>query len=594
MRGRVLLVVLAAFVLTPVAFGGGAGQRQPSTLAVIRGPVGTFAQSRRYLAWLTPGTGPYTHPACVVQLTLLNPGTGRRMSVRGKATDDLSVCGQPADAMALAGRRAYWQMGAFSNLSSYEDLVTDAPGETRARDVAFQSIDRSSNADSIVPVSSDGSSVYAVSSPFDGTPGPIRRWTGLRSHPATSTITYLTALGAGGGRFAYALNVADCTNAPAWSANGEIAFSRGVGASTDCPGGVWGMNADGSNLRQIAAVGANPAWSPDGTKLAYDDGTNLIVANADGSSPHTVLPGKDPAWSPDGSRLAFDHAGALYVVNADGSGLHQIAATGLDPSWSPDGTQIVFARPLGPSKGLGVVNADGTGNRSLTTGNDTDPAWSPAGKRIAYVNSAILGPQIRVVAPDGTGQRTVEDPQNSNSFDSYSAPAWAPDSQHLVFVAEDDPIGDAHLVSAPVGSNKLLTLTKPPPQRFVVLNSHNGATVGRFEPSGRVSALAVSASTLAALIIDHSGARFEIFLPHPRTVALKSPPSLGLARLSASGSTIVYHVGKAIYALDARHGTPHLIAHAASRPIGLSIVGHRVAWAESSRHSSRIRAITLP
>jgi TolB protein len=354
------------------------------------------------------------------------------------------------------------------------------------------------------------------------------------------------------------------------------------------------MNADGSNLRRIAAVGENPDWSPDGTKLAYADGSNLMVANSDGSSPHALLPGKDPAWSPDGSRLAFDQGGALYVVNADGSDPRQIAAAGLNPSWSPDGTQIVFARPPGPSKGLGIVNADGTGYRSLTTGADTAPAWSPGGKRIAYVNSAILGPEIRVVAPDGTGQRIVADPANSNSFDSYSAPAWAPDSQHLVFVAEDYPIGDAHLVSAPVGSSHLLTLTKPPPQRFVVLKSHNGATLGQFEPSGRVDGLAVSASTLAALIIDHSGARIEIFLPHPRTVVLARPPSLDLAPLSASGSTIVYHVGKAIYALDARQDTPHIIGHAASWPIGLSIVGRRVAWAESRRHASRIRAITLP
>ena len=328
-----MLVVVAVVVFAPAAFGGAVGPGQPGTLALILGPVSQFAQSRRYLAWLTP-----PNQNCITQLTLLDPGTGRRWSARGVANE-----GCATDAMALAGRRAYWQGGIYSSDGIDEELQSEALGDKGSRFLDDESVGVSNPA-AIVPVSSDGSSVYAAT----GTPGPIRRWVGLRSHPVTGKLSHPTALGAGGGRFAVAV---------------------------------------------------------------------------------------------------------------------------------------------------------------LTRGK--------------------------------------------------------------------------------------------PAEASVLLKSHSGSSLGRFEAGGRVTALAVSASTLAALVRNRSGARIEIFLPHPRTVVLPRPPSTDFTpgsspRLSASGSTIIYHVGKAIYALNGQQGAPHVIGHAASWPIGLSIVGRRVAWAESGRHASRIRAINLP
>jgi Tol biopolymer transport system component len=122
----------------------------------------------------------------------------------------------------------------------------------------------------------------------------------------------------------------------------------------------------------------------------------------------------EPAWSPDGSRMVFATCTGLGAVNADGTGFHMLTnappcATGLvdttpfldtTPCWSPDGTKIVFARIVpvffgldlhieypelwarksAPPTNLWSINADGTGQTRLTDvpSYDTDPIWLPA------------------------------------------------------------------------------------------------------------------------------------------------------------------------------------------------------------------------
>jgi Tol biopolymer transport system component len=140
---------------------------------------------------------------------------------------------------------------------------------------------------------------------------------------------------------------------------------------------IYSVRIDGSDRKLLVENATRPAYSPDGTKLAYRGygvgNEGVFVANADGSDPYSVssrIVGSDgPSWSPDGNRLAFVSRGDIVVARADGSGERVIAAFGSrsDQSamrWSPDGRLVAFVhraiyRPFRSS--IVVARADGSG-----------------------------------------------------------------------------------------------------------------------------------------------------------------------------------------------------------------------------------------
>lgn len=213
----------------------------------------------------------------------------------------------------------------------------------------------------------------------------------------------------------------------------------------EIPGAIAVMHADGTGRVVLVPDGREPAWSPDGSRLAFvryveseaDQGglnSHIFTIRADGSAETQVTTGevfdRDPAWSPDGTRIVFSRwssGGGLMVVNDAGSGPTPLPASGVNPTWSPDGTRLAFeCYPRGGDIGeICVMNVDGSGMRSVAD-SGYDPAWSPDGSLLAFSN---LG--IEVMNPDGSGRRLL----SLGGGAWATRPAWAPDGSQIIFAS---------------------------------------------------------------------------------------------------------------------------------------------------------------
>lgn len=218
-------------------------------------------------------------------------------------------------------------------------------------------------------------------------------------------------------------------------------------------GSVRGLTLATMAIALFAAPEAKAAFPGTNGKIAFvstrDGNSEIYSMNADGNAVTRLTNDAgtdgDPAWSPDGKRIAFTRQGnfgpTVWVMNADGSGQHQITApaagSAADPTWSPGGTKIAFAA-FTNGWNVVIVNDDGTSPQSLpgSTGDDEyDPAWSPLGDKIAYARRACdpdpetcLGdPELWVAKLDGSGNTSLV------LGGVNDQPDWFPSGQRLAF-----------------------------------------------------------------------------------------------------------------------------------------------------------------
>jgi Tol biopolymer transport system component len=252
-------------------------------------------------------------------------------------------------------------------------------------------------------------------------------------------------------------------------APGTIAFAR-----TDAGADIYVIQTDGTGLTRLAGGPGSwlehPAWSPDGTRIAYHSGFgphrtfSVWVMNADGSDRvqlTQVPPGcLWPTWSPDGSHIAFTlHSPEtrrfnIYMMDADGSDLSSLTSGATDdlfPAWAPDGTILFLRKQQGAASPLGdvfAVHPDGGEVVQVTMqGHVGGYALSPDGTRIAIHDTAQSRIMVIPMNAPGTPATLVD----TDFGCLFVAIAWSPDAQALALACSDYMLhigSDLYIVNA--------------------------------------------------------------------------------------------------------------------------------------------------
>lgn len=209
-------------------------------------------------------------------------------------------------------------------------------------------------------------------------------------------------------------------------------------------------DSDGHNEQIVLAQNEpimSPAWSPDGSQLAYvsfETGHAVVYAQSLYTNQRRVLANfrgsnSAPVWSPDGKQMALvltrDGSSQVYLARPDGSDIRRITFSGAidtEPHFSPDGQYLLFTSDRGGSPQIYRMPVKGGATERLTFGEGSSfsPRHSPDGKN--FVFAYLSNGRFYIAMQDfQTGQMSL---LTEGGWEKK--PSFAPNGKLILFASE--------------------------------------------------------------------------------------------------------------------------------------------------------------
>ncbi len=256
-----------------------------------------------------------------------------------------------------------------------------------------------------------------------------------------------------------------------WGQSGQLAFASNRGGLTQ----IWLYDLSAQTLTQLTHEpdgACQPAWHPSGLLLAYItpctgnqiqyEAAHILVLDLTTGEAHPLVPPSrsdfDPAWSPDGSQLAFtslrDGHPQIYLLQPGSGELVNLSANAYHdfmPAWSPDGDQLALISTRQGTYRVYRMGAQGTPQIGFSrSGNKRNlhPIWSPDGINLVFSQTPPEGIPRLIVAPlqeDGWMEIPLTPPKPVAMAD----PNFSPDGRWIAFEGWGSPPShDIYIISA--------------------------------------------------------------------------------------------------------------------------------------------------